>query len=292
MRLWIPGELKADPFLVQEARDAGLKWDMLQTKAWRRLSRGQYAWTGLRHDVELKLRAVQARLPEQSAFSGHTAGWLHGLDFEPCEPIEATIARDLPVRTRAGVRLRRACLDRGDWTTRRGFRVTTPLRTACDLGSRSDLVQSTVAIDMALHAGITDLKALRRHIDGNPGAKGIKRLRRAVGLAEPRSESPMETRLRLQLIFARLPRPEVQVNLEDESGRFIARADLYYPDARLVIEFDGQNHRERLIQDARRQNALVNAGYHVLRFTVADVQMTGAVASQVRRARLALPRRL
>ena len=102
----------------------------------------------------------------------------------------------------------------------------------------------------------------------------------------------METRLRLQLIFARLPRPEVQVNLEDESGRFIARADLYYPDARLVIEFDGQNHRERLIQDARRQNALVNAGYHVLRFTVADVQMTGAVASQVRRARLALPRRL
>jgi len=56
----------------------------------------------------------------------------------------------------------------------------------------------------------------------------------------------METRLRWLLINARLPRPEVQTNLHDDEGRFLGRADLYYPSARLVIEFDGGNHRERL----------------------------------------------
>jgi len=100
----------------------------------------------------------------------------------------------------------------------------------------------------------------------------------------------METRLRLQLIKARLPRPEVQVDLYDDYGRFLARADLYYPDVRLVIEFDGQNHRDRLVPDLRRQNALVNAGYHILRFTAPDVLTHSAVAFQVRRARLALIR--
>src|SRR5919108_1437319 len=291
MRPWIPPELKTGPFVVQDARCAGLTWETLQTRAWRRLYRGQYAWVGLRADVELKLRAVHARLPEQGAFSGSTAAWLHGLDFEPCDPIEVTVPRDIPIRTRAGAKLRRASLDRSDWTTRKGLRVTTPLRTTCDLGSRPDLVESTVALDMALHAGITSLEALSRYVEDNSGAKGIKRLRRAVGFAEPRSESPMETRLRLELIKAHLPTPRVQVNLEDNCGRFLARVDLYYPDVRLAIEFDGQNHRDRLIQDVRRQNALFNAGYHVLRFTVADLQIVGAAASQVRKARLGLLRK-
>jgi very-short-patch-repair endonuclease len=291
MSSFVPKTLKAGPFLVREARDAGLNWEMLQTKAWRRLSRGQYAWTGLPHDIELQLRAVHARLPEQAGFSGYTAAWLLGQDFDPCDPIEVTAPRHLSVRTRAGVKLRRAGLEPTELVIRRGFRVTTPLRTTCDLGSRRDLVESTVAIDMALHAGITNLEALRRHIEINSGAKGIKRLRRAVGLADPRSESPMETRLRLELRLAHLPIPDVQVRLEDGSGGVMARADLYYPDVRLVIEFDGQNHKERMVQDARRQNALFNAGFHVLRFTAADLKKPGSAASQVRRYRESLLRK-
>src|SRR5690348_3185339 len=276
----IPGELKADPFTVAEAREAGLRWESLQTRSWRRMSRGQYSWTGLDHDVELTLRAVDKRLPERAAFSGRTAAWIHGLDVSPCDPIEVTVARDLPVRSRSGVRLRRACLPESDLTVHRGFRVTTALRTACDLGSCADLVEGTVALDMALHTGIVDMSALNRYVDGNAGTKGIKRLRRAVGLAEPRSESPMETRLRVALIKARLPAPEAQVDLCDDSGRFLARVDLYYRDVRLVIEFDGQNHKERLVPDLRRQNALVNAGYQILRFTAADIRTRGAVALQ------------
>ncbi len=101
----------------------------------------------------------------------------------------------------------------------------------------------------------------------------------------------METRLRLELINARLPAPEAQVDLYDDSRRFLARADLYYRDVRLVIEFDGQNHKERLVPDLRRQNALVNAGYQILRFTVGDLRTRGAVALQVRQTRAWLLRK-
>jgi very-short-patch-repair endonuclease len=79
-----------------------------------------------------------------------------------------------------------------------------------------------------------------------------------------------------------LPRPEVQRELRDHDGRFVGRADLYYPSARLVIEYDGTNHRDRLVQDNRRQNSIINAGYRVLRFTAAD--RPEVIQAQVRRA--------
>ena len=112
----------------------------------------------------------------------------------------------------------------------------------------------------------------------------MSRLRSLASIAAP-AESPMETRLRWLLIQAGLPYPEVQANLRDASARFVGRADLYYPAARLVLEFDGGNHRERLVEDNRRQNALVDAGYRLLRFTAADIHgRPGVVVAQVRAA--------
>lgn len=58
----------------------------------------------------------------------------------------------------------------------------------------------------------------------------------------------------------------------------------------LLIEYDGDNHRDRLVSDLRRQNALVNAGYHMLRFTAADLRNARTVPDQVRRARSRLAR--
>ena len=92
----------------------------------------------------------------------------------------------------------------------------------------------------------------------------------------------METRLRWLLIQAGLPRPEVQTKLHDSRGRFIGRADLYYPHARLVIEYDGANHRDRLMEDNRRQNLMINAGFKLLRFTAPDIhQRPEVVKAQV-----------
>ena len=100
-------------------------------------------------------------------------------------------------------------------------------------------------------------------------------------LAEP-AESPMETRLRWHILQASLPRPQVQTELRDADGRFVGRADLYYPASKLVIEYDGGNHRDRLVEDNRRQNGLINAGYRVLRFTNADTPEV--ITAQVRKA--------
>jgi len=91
------------------------------------------------------------------------------------------------------------------------------------------------------------------------------------------------------LIRAKLPRPSVQAKLRDAAGNFVGRADLYYPDRRLVIEYDGENHKDRMVADMRRQNALVNAGYHLLRFTAADFRAPRSVVAQVHQARALLP---
>jgi very-short-patch-repair endonuclease len=82
-----------------------------------------------------------------------------------------------------------------------------------------------------------------------------------------------------------LPRPQAQVSLRDEEGRFLGRPDLYYPARRLLLEYDGTTHRVNLAADNRRQNRLVDAGYRFLRFTAADVlSAPDAVVSLVRRA--------
>src|SRR5689334_10331993 len=176
MKWKVPAELRAGPFTVPEARNHGLRWRSLQTASWRRLSRGQYVWIDIPDDTELRLRAAQKRLPNPSAFSGRTAAWILGLDLSPCDPIEATVPRGISVRGRAGIKLRRAALPGGDVIHRRGFHLTNPLRTVTDLGSGRDLVESVVAIDMALHAGLVDLDTLNGHIETSAGAKGIRRL--------------------------------------------------------------------------------------------------------------------
>ena len=283
-------DLRRGPFTVAEARHAGLKWNTLQTRAWKRLSHGQYAWARLPQDAMLRLFAAQDRMPPGFGFSGPTAGWVLGLDYPPCEPIDVTIPQSSHARARVGMRIHRALLSESEVIVRRGLRVTSPLRTVADLGSQRNLTDAVIAIDMATHAKLIGIPTLMDFVQANPGRKGVKRLRRALGLADSGAESPMETRLRLELVMARLPAPITQAELNDASGRFLGRADLYYPDRRLVIEYDGEGHRDRLVPDLKRQNALVNAGFHILRFTAADLRGCGLAATQVLRARKFLPK--
>jgi len=52
---------------------------------------------------------------------------------------------------------------------------------------------------------------------------------------------------------------------------FLGRCDLYYPFARLALEYDGGSHRSTLAEDHRRQNRFVDAGIRFLRFTAGDI---------------------
>ena len=137
---------------------------------------------------------------------------------------------------------------------------------------------------MFLHAKLVTVSKLRAYISKHPRARGIARFRRVVDLAEPQAESPMETRLRVLLVLAGLPRPELQVPIYDDQGRFLGRPDLFYPEQRLAIEYDGGNHRDRLVHDDRRQNDLVGADRRLLRFTAVDVyEAPDSVVRQVRK---------
>jgi len=252
----------------------GVSRGQLRGPGYRRLGAGLYRWVGLKESPQLMLSAVARRLPPGAAFSGRSAGWLHGLDLPPCDPIEVTIPEPIGSGRRAGALVRRAPLARNEIARRRGLPATSALRTVVDLGGRDPLIEGVVAADMFLHAGLVSVAELRGYVAAHPRAKGIARLRRVVDLAEPKAESAMETRLRMLLVLAGLPRPDVQVSIHDDHDRFLGRPDLLYSKQRLAIEYDGGNHRDRMVDDNRRQNGLVGAGLRLLRFTAADVYGT------------------
>jgi hypothetical protein len=128
------------------------------------------------------LIAVSRRLPE-AVFSGSTAGWLHGLDLPPVDPVQVTVP-NAHNSNRAGVMLRRAKLAPNEIVRLRGLPVTSAFRTTVDLGSNRVLVDAVIALDMALHKRIVDLTDLRAFCEVNRGAKRIAKLRRAIALAE------------------------------------------------------------------------------------------------------------
>ena len=233
----------------------------------------------------VQLTGLRRRLPSLAVFSGRTAAWLHGLDMPPCDPVEVTLPRLASTSRLAGMSLTRSDLTHEEVSEILDLRTTSRTRTIADLGRRLPLVEAVVVLDTALHRRITGIEQLKLWVDTHPGYHGIRQLRRAVELANPAAESPMETRLRLLLMSNGLPRPVVQMSLYDGTGAFIARPDLYYPRDRLAIEYDGATHRTSLAADNRRQNRLLEAGYRLLRFTAGDILRTPAsVVGQVQRA--------
>lgn len=97
----------------------------------------------------------------------------------------------------------------------------------------------------------------------------------------------MESVVRWLILHGGIPAPELQYEILDGLGAFIARADLAWPERKVLVEFDGDVHRERdvFVRDLRRQNRLVAAGWTVLRFTSADVLgRPDEVLAEIRRA--------
>jgi len=282
----VPKALTDGPFNLAEARLHGLSRYQLRGASWRSLGGGFYAVREIADQPLVRLAAASRRLPSGAVFSGRTAAWLHGLDIAPCNPIEVTAPSATTPRRLAGISIQRSAeIER---SLARRLPVTSRVRTVADLGRRLPLVEAVALLDMALHRRLVTANQLADWVGLHRRHPGVGRLRRALTLAEPATESPMETRLRLLLVLAGLPRPQVQVPLHDDKGQFIGRPDLYYPAQRLALEYDGAIHRDTMTADHRRQNRLINAGYRLLRFTAADVVSNpDSVAPQVSQALVA-----
>ncbi|MEU7999145.1 DUF559 domain-containing protein [Micromonospora sp. NPDC049060] len=291
----VPPRLAFLPFRASAAiADGLLTWTMLRGPSWRPLLPDVHVHRdGYRaDDHRMWCDAVALSLPVGGAIAGRSAAYLWGVDLLRRDaPVTVLLPRAARMRAHPRLRVHRSVVPDSDRTRLGGLPVTTPLRTAFDLGRQAPRDEALVAVDALLHRRVVKLPALRAYADARPGWPGLPLLREILALAEPLAESPMETRLRLLLLDAGLPPAIAQHDVRDADGRFVGRVDLAWPTLRVAVEYDGDHHRERahFRQDVARLNALRAAGWIVLRFTADDVlrhpSRTAALVSQALRER-------
>ena len=177
-------------------------------------------------------------------------------------------------------------------TSREGLRIEHPVRAWRQVGTLwrlDDLIAAgefLVSGDSPI-ASIDDLRA-EIHLMGDvPGAL----LRRALGEIRVGPRSPRETRLRLALVRAGLPEPEINWTLRSTRGLFVAELDLAYPRWRVAPEYDGRVHAQDATQfakDADRWDRIRAEGWDHVR--ILNHHMKGGGAAAVRKVRDALIR--
>ncbi|MFY1698853.1 MULTISPECIES: DUF559 domain-containing protein [unclassified Solwaraspora] len=276
-RAHVPQQLRFAPFRGSAAvADGLLTQRMLAGPTWRRMFQDVYLHAAAADNADHRTwcEAAALWLPAGGAIAGLSAAYLWGVDLLPRDaPVSVAVPPGSRIRQPDRMVVRRVRLPAGDVTRFGGLPVTTGLRTAFDLGAHPSRTDALVAVDALLHRRVVKLPALCGLVEERAGWPGVRRLRELLPLAEPRTESPMETRLRLLLHDAGLPPPVAQHEVLDPLGRLVARVDFAYPRWRLAIEYEGDHHRERAHyqQDVARFNALRDCGWLVLRFTADDV---------------------
>nr|MDT0662825.1 DUF559 domain-containing protein [Micromonospora sp. DSM 115978] len=292
----IPRDLSFGPFSGRRAvADGLLTRRMLDRPTWRRLLPDVYVHADDYNadDHRMWCDAVALRLPSGGAIGGLSAAYLHGVNLlGRASPVFVVLPRTKRARAHPRMTITYASLAADDVTMFAELPITTGVRTAFDLGRRLPRTDALIALDALLHRRITRLDRLAAFLGSHPGWPGAGQLRDLLSLAEPLTESPMETRLRLILVDAGSPPLTVQHEVRGKDGRLIGRVDLAYPQWRIAIEYEGDHHRERAHyrRDITRLNALRAAGWLVLRFTVDDVirhpgQIVTHVATAIRERR-------
>lgn len=233
------------------------------------------------------LASVLAAGPDAVA-SHRTAGALWELDGCRRGPIDISVSAGKRYR-RDGIYTHESTdLDRSERVYRRGIPVTPIDRTLLDLCAKSRSVNVQLAIDHARRRGATDwdrlLTCLVTHARRGRDGVGILRAILDAHFAEvARTDSGFERLVYVRLVEAGLPKPVLQHEVSIDGRTY--RLDLAYPDLKLAIELDGSVHLERDTweRDHERQNALILAGWTVLRFTWRDyIQRQTRLVTEVR----------
>lgn len=192
-----------------------------------------------------------------------------------------------------GVRIHRSRdICRRDITHIDDMPITTPIRTLIDVGKSLPKAQVQRLTEHQLSLGHVDRRELwlARIRLGKQGRDGVGVMGEVLGEIPDGielTESGPEVELLRLMERAGLPRPAIQHPIR--LGGEMYRLDFAYPDAKVAIEYDGlepHTDQAQFERDRQRQNALILAGWTVLRFTWADLtgqptRVTGEIRTAI-----------
>lgn len=202
---------------------------------------------------------------------GLTAAGLHGSKW---------IDDDLPIelmwpnaRPPTGIRTQNLRLHLGEYMRLNGLPVTTPVRTAFDIGRRRPTRSIVARMDALLRATGVTVEEVAAIAAQHRGVPGLRQLETVLSLVDAGAQSPKESWLRMILVQAGLPRPRTQIPVRSSDGWSNFYLDMGWEDIKVAIEYDGQHHRTDRVQyarDIRRQHELERLGWLVIRILVGD----------------------
>lgn len=284
---YVPEGLRHCPFTIAEARAAGLTFAALKGSEWRHVFRDIWVHTSVEDTTAMRVEAAKLVLGPDGFICGLTAAWIYGVDVQDRRGSLVWVGRRTGDwrRARPGCLVREITVTATDLDRVDGAWVTNPVRTAFDCARWLSLSEAVVVADALAHAGLVSSDAFAAYTRGHRRLRGVTQADRVAALMEPLSESPMESRLRVLLMSSGFEAPVAQYVVRNGQGDFVARADLAYPDRRLIVEYDGALHWEQRRADDRRRDAIRALGWTVLVASRSDYyDDSGPFLAQVRRA--------
>jgi hypothetical protein len=280
----LPPALAGRAFTLGEAAEHGLSRRVLQGRRIVMIFPGVYRYADTRLTLDVAIDAARSVLPDDAALSHVTNMQWRGLDIRATFPLHFATSTKLQ-SFREGIVLHRY-QGRIRSTFLRGVPVLGPDRTFVDCGTILSVPELVRVGDWLVAHGHTELLTFRAyvllsHLDG------VLRARRAAELVREAVESPRESDVRVVLVGAGLPEPEINTDIFDATGRFLARGGLVYRDWKVLVEYDGWQHERDALQRQRdhlRRERLEAEGWRVIVVTTADLRTPGVVVDRVRRA--------
>lgn len=272
------------PFLRASAAATG-SVKKLRTPAYRRLLHGIYVLAAV--EVTPVLIAEAALLPfGEKAWASHaTAARVLNLPIPALPGEHVTVVERRRRRGRKDVTCH---LSRKGWVNEiSGIRVSAPQQVFVELATQLNLVDLVIVGDHMVRKSLVDLETLRRFCADASGP-GAALARTAAGYVRDGVDSPMETRLRLLIVLAGLPEPEVNLLVGDEVER--RKYDLSYRRSKTILEYDGRQHVERIEQweaDLERREAIDDDQWRIMVFVAKDIYRSpGRTLERIQRALL------
>ena len=251
------------PFTHGTAREAGLQnrdLGVLVTEGFlRRLVAGVYVANQVPDSLALRAQALRLVVPPDAVVTDRTAGWLHGAPMVLAPDDHLVIPPVSMFVNRSGARLRNDLASSGERMLRSqdvmevlGVRVTTPLRTACDLGRLLNRDRAFAALDTMLSLGVFDADELWDAVKRFRGMRGVRQLRGFAPLADGSAQSaggvhPPSSLARLAHAAA-VRSSQIEVQRPGQSSYWL---DLGVEELRYAAEYDGEEWHRRTPEQTR-----------------------------------------